>query len=334
MSRKNRIVNVIVVISFSILTSLAIVGCMREYPPFDEYQVAGFVPIDALQQGELFITGDRLFALYDTLHYNRWSLLREYDISDPVNLQLLSTEELSPPLEYYFDYQDSLAFFQMHYHNLVIFNLNARESHTLTPDYSIFDIAHSQHYLFVSGHGGFRVWDISNLPSYIEVFNDSIAHYSGFVVLRDTILLEIYREVDYRFKFWNVKNPEQPQVIGQGDLPNSPNQLYYIGMTDQFIICFASGVIHRYQYDLPDSLIYEDALYLDFSYYRQRTSDSLIYVADHMHLDIIRVDDFSAQQIGVVDSYNQEIAAMEILGGRIYVMCRNKGILVYERRTP
>jgi hypothetical protein len=332
---RRRAVNPPRLVAFSLLLCLTIIGCVKECPPFGEYQVVGFAPIETVRYGRLFLAGDRLYALYDTSYYDRWYIMREYDISNSMNPQLMSIEELTPSLRtYYLNYQDTLVFFETYYTGFMIFNLRTRESHFLDLDYNVYDLAYAQHYLFVSGYGGLRVLDISDLPNYVEIFNDSATHYAGFIALRDTILLEVYRDNLHRYKFWNVTDPTQPQIISEGELPNHPNAIYGVGLTEQFVICFDYAALHRYRYDLNDSLTYEDALYFDFSYRHQDVSDSLIYVADYQHMEIIRIDDLTAHQIGVGDSYYEEILSMEILEPRIYILVRNKGIKVYERRVP
>lgn len=321
--------------SLLFIIGLMLTDCKHEHPPFDEYQVVGSIPIDTVRYGRAFLAGERLYILYDTSYYDRWHLLREYDIADPQNPQLIGIEELAPLLRtYYLDYQDTLVFFQSYYHGLMLFNLSTRESHSLDLDFNVYDIAYTQHYLFVSGYNGFRVLDISDLPNYVEIFNDSATHYPGLIALRDTILLEVYRDNSYRYKFWNVADPAQPQVILEGELPNQPNDIDEIGLTEQFVICFDYAVLYLYCYDLSDSLVYDDTKYLDFNPNHQAVSDSLLYIADYEHIEIIRIDDFTAQQIGIGDSYPEGILSMGILDERIYVLIRNRGIQVYERRVP
>jgi hypothetical protein len=326
-----------VLLIYSILLCIMITGCVKEYPPFDEYQVVGFAPVDSVRYGRLFLASHRLYVLYDTSYYNRWNLMREYDISNPLTPQLISFEELTMPLRaYYLNSQDTLVFFQSYYSGLIIFNLSTRESHFLDLDPGIYDIAYAQSYLFINGYAGFRVLDISSLPNYVEVFNDSVAHYGGFIELRDTILLEVYRDNSYRYKFWNVANPTQPQIILEGELPNQPNDIDYVGLTEQYVICLDYAALYVYRYDLNDSLVYEEAMYLDYNPDNQAVTDSLIYLADYEHIEIIRIDDFTAQQIGIGEGYysNEGILSMGILGERIYVLIRNTGLHVYERRLP
>lgn len=332
--RKNAVFS-LRLIALSLLICLTIIGCVKEYPPFDEYQVIGSVPMDSVGYGRIFLADERLYTLYDPFYNDRWHLLREYDIADPQNPLLLGIEELTPLLRtYYINYQDTLVFSHSYYSDLIIFNLSTRESHLLDLDFNVHDIAYAQHYLFVGGYNGFRVFDISGLPNYVEIFNDSVTHNGGFIALRDTILLEIYHYAGYRFKFWNVADPTQPQVIIEGEVLDPTQQIYGIGLTKQFVICFDYGSLYRYRYDLNDPLIYEDALFFDFSYHNRAVSDSLIYVADNEHIEVIRIDDLTAQQIGIGDSYNEGILSMEIRDERIYVLIRNKGIQVYEKREP
>ena len=333
MNSRKRAVNLSHLVPYSLLFCMMVISCVKEYPPFDAYQVVGSAPIDTVRYGRLFVAGNNLFALYDTSLYNRWRFLREYDISESLNPQLVSIEQLTPPAgQYYVGHQDSLVFFETYYTGFMILNLNTCESHFLDLDYSIYDVAYADNFLFVSGYGGFRVLDISNLPNYTEVFSDS--HYGGFLALRDTILLEVYHDYEYQFKFWNVTNPGQPEVINMGPIPNAPVNIYDIGLTEHFIICFDYSALHRYHYAIHDSLIYEDALYFDFSYRNQSVSDSLIYLSDYQHIEIIRIDDLTALQIGVGVNYHDDILSMEILEPRIYVLVRDKGIQVYARRVP
>ncbi|MGD9379968.1 MAG: hypothetical protein PVI51_05320 [candidate division WOR-3 bacterium] len=311
------------------------ISCVKEYPPFDEYQVAGYAPIDTVLYGSLFVAGDRLYVLYDTLYYNQWSLIREYDISDPLAPELISVEEMTLPLwTYYVSHQDTLVFFQQYYTGLTIFNLSSRVSYDLVFDFGINDIAYAQDYLFVSAYDGLHVLDISALPNYVEVFHDTAGYAPAFNVLRDTVLLEIYNVYGYQYKFWNVTNPEQPEGILEGDLPNQPYNIAYIGLTEQYLVCSYYSNIRVYHYDLDDSLVYEDAMHLDFTPDILVVSDSLVYVADHDHIEIIRIGDLSTVQIGLGDSYTEGILSIDVLDGRIYVLIRNRGIQVYERREP
>ena len=337
MRRRKSTVNPLFFVPVSFFLCLMIVSCVKEYPPFDEYQKVGYAPIDTVSIGRLFLFGNRLYTLYGTSYDEQWHLLREYDLSGSLDPQLICIEELTPlPRTYYLNYQDTLVFSQSYYpyNSLVIFNLKTRESYFLDLDFSVYGIAYAQQHTFVSGYGGFRVFDISALPTYVEIFNDSVAHYAGVVALRDTVLLEIYRESGYRFKFWNVVEPTQPQVISEGDLPNQPNTIYSIGLTEHFVICFTNTAISRYRYNMTDSLVYEDVLYLNFNYYHQNVSDSIIYIAGYSQIGAIQIDDFTTQHIWISDAYDERILSMEVLDERIYVLIRNKGIQVYERREP
>lgn len=332
--RKIKVGSALIIIS-SLFIYVMTTDCAKEYPAFNEYQVAGYAPIDTLLYGGLFLAGDRLYVLYDISHYNQWNLIREYDISDPITPELISAEEMTLPLwTYYISHQDTFVFFQSYYADLIIFNLHSRVSHFLDFDVGISDIAQAGNYLFISALDGFRVLDISGLPNYVEVFYDSSNHYSPLNVLRDTVLLEIYQDYGYRFKFWNVTNPTQPQAILDVEMPNQPNYIGYVGLTGQYIVCSEYASIYIYRYELDDSLVYEDRVYLDFTPNMIAVSDSLIYVADQEHIEIIQINDPARHSVSFGDPYSEGIVSMDIRDELIYVLIRNLGVQIYERRQP
>ncbi|MDH4211293.1 MAG: hypothetical protein OEV79_07575 [candidate division WOR-3 bacterium] len=317
---------------------LVIINCKHEYPPFDEYEVVGFVPVDSVTYGMLFANGERLFALYDTtFNYNPGPLLREYSLQDPTNPTLQNVELLYlPPSLIFRKHQDSLVFYRMSYYDLLILNLNTLETHSLYLGYNVQDIVHREHFLFVSTYDGLRVLDISNLPDYVEVFNDSIYRYGAFLTLRDTILLDMYESNDhYRAKMWNIKNAENPQIIFEGELPGVYYLAYGPAMTEQYIIIFDHYAVHRYRHDTYDTLIYEDMLYIDQSYSSPKTSDSLIYLLyQGNRIGIIQMDDFDAEQITISGDYwNYQMLSFEIFEETIYVLVRRQGIHILQRRA-
>jgi hypothetical protein len=218
-------------------------------------------------------------------------------------------------------------------------NLRTGNSYFLDVSYYVLDVELSGDYLFVNqGHDGFQVWDISNLPDYVVVFNDSVYRYWGCMASRDSLLLEIYRDNGYTYKFWNIADPAQPYVITEGSLPH---QAYYnlhdIAMTEQYVIGFSSAVLYRYRYDPTGSLTYEDVLSLEYAYYDDyRTSDSLIYLLYPHRVDIISIDDFMLQQpitVNHMNYYGNYALAIEVFEEYVYLMLRDKGIRIYQRRV-
>lgn len=334
MSRKKPIIQRFL-IAILLITCALSTYCTPEYPPFGEYQVVGFTPIDSVEHGDLFVSGNRLFALYDVLYYNQWSRVCEYDLADPTQPELVSAEEFDPmTISYVIGYQDSLVFLLCYYYlDLYVFNLNTREPYLLDVEYNVYDVAHKTDYLLVSTYDGFRVLDISNLPNYTEVFIDSGYRSSGYLSLRDTILLEVYWGSEYKFKFWNIADPEQPQIISQGSMPDQRHPIYDIHLTDQFIISFDHEALHRYRYGPYDSLTYEDAFYFSHYYNDTRASDSLIYLAFLDHIEVVRIDDFTSQCIFFSKFGGDYAISMEVFDGRIYGLVRDRGIQVYERRA-
>ena len=334
MSRGKTNARPIILIVYSLFMGLVMITCKKEHPDYDEYQIAGYAPIDSVLYGKLFLAGDRMYVLYDTSHYNQWSLIREYDISDPVTPDLLGIEEIALPLwTYYLSHQDTLVFFKPYYQGLIILDLSSREFYDLNFDFGINDIAYAQNHLFVSAYDGLRVLDISDLPNYTEVFHDTAGDYPMFNVLRDTVLLEIYQVYGYQYKFWNVTNPTQPQAILEGDLPDQPYNIHRVGLTGQHLVCSYYSNIRVYHYDLNDSLVYEDAIHLDFAPDVFVVSDSLIYIADHEHIEIIRIDEL-LRLASFGDPHNQGILSMDVRDERIYVLIRNLGVQIFERRLP
>lgn len=315
----------------SLLFYLTVTGCKQEYPPFDEYQVVGFVGIDALQRGILFINGDRLFALYDTSDYTRWSILREYDLQSPTEPALLSAESMPViPAQYVVTHQDSFVFFERLNYTYNILNLTTREFYSFNTGYSVHDFAQKDDFLFVSANDGLHVWDISNLPQYVEVFNDTALRSNAFLRLRDTILLDIYYAYDgYRMKIWNVTSPENPLITSVSELPDQIWGLRDVAITSRYFIWFETDQISRYRHVSYDSLVYEDAIYLDRYFYEKETSDSLICLSFGSQLEIVSIADFSV----VIEDHDGNILSIEMFDDTIYVLIAGHGIYVIQRRT-
>jgi hypothetical protein len=329
----DKLMKAIPVISLIILISI-LLGCTHEYPPFDEYEAVGFVPVDSVKYGMLYMNNGRLFALYDTTsYYNRWSFLREYDLHDPPVPVLENSSSLFlPPSLGYRCSQDSFVFFEESYYDLLILNLNTLETHDLYLGYHAQDVAHREHFLFISTYDGLRVLDISNLPEYLEVFNDSVGRSGAFFALRDTILIDIYQSTGhYRAKFWNIKNAENPQLIYEEELPGIEN-LRDVALTDQYIILFDHYTIYRYNHCMYDSLVYEDMLYLNQGYSSQKTTDFDIILAYGNYFELIEITDFSTQQITVSGDWYYQILSLETFEGMIYLLIRKQGIYVLQWR--
>lgn len=311
------------------------IGCKHEYPPFDGYEVVGFTPIDSVHHGLLFVNDGRLFALYDTTGtYYQWSLLREYDLQDPTSPTLQSTESLSFPPSLTFRYfQENLVFFTQAYYDLLIFNLNTLETHNIYLGYYVQDIAFKDHFLLVTSYDGLRVLDLSNLPEYVEVFNDSIYRYGAFLYLRDTVLLDMHKFNDYyRAKIWNVREPDNPEIIYEDELPNV-HTVRDVSMTDEYVILFGEYAIQRYRHDMYDTLLYEEDFYINYSPSEKKTSDSLIYLSYAGRIEVIGIDDFESEQITISDDWYHQILSFEIYDERIYVLVKNQGIYTLQRRA-
>jgi len=321
------------IISFIILISI-VLGCKREYPPFEEYEVIGFVPVDSVISGMLFVNNDRLFALYDTTwNYNRWSFFREYDLHDPpIPVLDNSASLILPPSLGYRGHQDSLVFFYDSYYYLLILNLHTLEVHSLHLGYHAQDVAHREHFLFISTSSGLRVLDISTLPEYVEVFNDSIGRSGAFLALRDTILIDMHQYTDhYRAKLWNIKNAENPQLIFEGELPGI-NNLRDIALTDRYVVLFDPYTIYRYNHCMYDSLVYEDMLYSNQNYSSQKTTDLQIVLAYGLYIELIDISDFSTQQIVISGDWYYQILSLETFDETIYLLVRKQGVYVLQRR--
>lgn len=318
---------------------LTVIGCKHEYPPFEEYEVVGFVPVDSVMYGLLFVNGERLFALYDTTgHYNPGTTLGEYSLQDPTNPVLQNLESISlPPIVGFMKHQDSLAFFYHTTYGLLILNLNTLETHSLELGYHVNDIVHYEHSLVVSTYDGLRILDISNLPEYFEIFNDSIYRYDATLALRDSILLDVLLyNGPYKAKIWNIRNPENPEIICEGELPNVQYLSPGSAMTDQYVILFDYYAIRRYRHEIYDTLIYEDIIFLNQSPTNVKTSDSLIYLSSYGNgITIIRMNDFDAEQINIkVSPWNYGVISIDIFEETIYALVRKQGIYVLQRRAP
>jgi hypothetical protein len=315
---------------------LVIIGCEKEYPPFDEYQIVGFTPMDSVKNGRLFMANDILYVMYDTIYSNVWSRVREYSLADPNHPAMLDTFEIQPVSQYeYIAYQDSFVFFHHYYgfyDDLSIINLSTHEAKDISIPGFIYDVAHANDFVFISSSDGFRVWHNSETPS--EVFNDSVYHNTGHITLRDTILLEIYRQADDEYKFWNISNPSQPQVIVQGSLHHQVQPIGSISMTDQYVFCFDYyDAVYRLSYALGDSLYSSGAVYEDYSEYDM--TDTLIFLVNQDRFITLNVDDLD-YRITIVPSgglYTSPIIAVETYEDRIFLLIRNKGIEIYQWRT-
>ena len=315
---------------------LTTINCVKEHPPFDEYKVAGFTPIDSVRAGVLFASNDKLYALYSTIYSNQWSQIREYDISNPTQPVLLNTHEIEQiQASSIVETGDTLAFLN-YYSNLLILNLNSKRVEWLSVP-SIYDLEYRSGLLFMSCYEGLVVWDISDLPNYIEVFNESADHAAGFVAMEDTVLLEIYQDPDYMFKFWNISNPLQPQIMAQGTMPLQLLYTNSIELTGNNVFSFRwNQDVRRFSYDSYDSLIYDDVLFREYSPH-YALLDSLLYLHGYYtdFIYIVNATDFdSLHQLFVQGPYYERAIAMTACAERIYVLIRNQGIEIYERRVP
>ncbi|TET60487.1 MAG: hypothetical protein E3J47_06795 [Candidatus Stahlbacteria bacterium] len=319
-----------------IITLFVIIGCQHEHPPMNEYQVVGYVPIDSVRYGKLFISGNSLFVLYDTTYNNYWTKMKEYDLSNPLEPILINTDDLEPiNPHYYITHQDSFIFFHNSYDYLQIFNLHTLQSVNINIDYYINSLVYKNNHVFISSYSGLRIWDITNLPNYTEVFNDSIHRWNGCISYIDTILFETYDHYgENEFKFWNIKNPDQPQMITQGDFSYD---FFRTDITNQFIIGFYYASIYRFKYDFSDSLIFEESC--SFDYYdidESKLSNTYIYLLLHDYLNIIKIDDFDEQWIiSFRDDYYYynyySVLSQEIYNNKIYLFSK-RGIHIFERR--
>ncbi len=288
--------------------------------------------------GMLFVNGERLFALYDTTgHYNPGTMLVEYSLQDPARpvQQNLGSSSLSPYLNFV-KHQDNLVFFYDALLDLVILNLNTLETHTLDLEYPVHDIVHTGDFLVVSTYHGLRILDISNLPEYVEVFRDSIYRYEATLALKDTILLDVFLYNNpYQAKIWNITNPENPEVIYEGELPDIQQLRRGSAITDQYAILLDYYSIRRYRHEMYDTLVYEDVLFLDLTTDDLETSDSLIYVFSlGQRIEIVRIDDFDADPLTACEGYwDFQMISFEVFEENIYILVRRRGIYVLQRRA-
>jgi len=336
MSRKKPIIQRLL-IPILLITCALIVYCTHEHPPFDEYQIVGFTPIDTVTTGKLISYGSTLYALYDPSYTYTWAYLRTYDVSNPYTPTLVSSSNIDNLDPYhYLTHADTFVFFRdypsPYPQNICVFNLNTRQLVSIETDFHAYSLACKGNHVFISSSDGLKIWDISALPNYTEVFTDTFSRWNGRLALLDTIMLEVYDTwYGNAFAFWDITNPEQPQAIAQGDFPLQP---YFIEMTHDFVFAFNSGFIYRYSYDFSDSLSLEDIYHLDYYYDDYMVSDTLMYLLRYEQIKIIKANDFSIEW--AIRRYRNNIAflCLELYEDKIYTLTRNKGIIVYERREP
>jgi len=318
---------------FSLLLCLIILSCEPEHPPFDEYQIVGFTPIDSVAVGKIFSYGNTLYSLYNTNYSYLWANLRTYDLSIPHIPILVAAGEidnLDP--NSYITHADTFLFFwrysSAYPQHLCIFNLNRLQPVNIETDFIIYSLTCKGNHVFISSDEGLKIWDISSLPHYTEVFGDTFGRWHGRLTIRDTIMFETYSNT---FAFWNVKNPAQPQLIAQGDFFLYPS---FVEMTQGFVFVFSSGLLYRFQYDFSDSLILDDIYVVDYYFRDYAVSDTIVYFLGYEEIAVIKADDFSAEQ--TIQNYRSDITflSLELREDMIYVLTRNKGIIIYERREP
>lgn len=334
MNRKICLFIVTAIILFGLIT------CQSGYPPMSDYQAVGYVPIESATSGKLFITGADLIALYDTAYNDQWAMMRRYDLSDPLEPVMIDSGSLDTPIDYNYYYyltqQDSLVFLYRYYIPLRLLNLNTFEMVDIDVNYEVKALVYKDNFLFMNTDSGLVIWDIADVQNIIEVYNEHnpYSRWTAQMVFLDTILFECYQGYEDKFKFWNIKDPSNPQIIATGDFSY---QFSGVGMTEQYIIGYYYELIDRFTYDFSDSLRLEESKYVDYSIREFKLSDSLIYLNSYNCLTIITIDNFDehwAIHPREYYYYYTRFLSQEIYGTRIYALVRSEGIYIYERREP
>jgi hypothetical protein len=208
-------------------------------------------------------------------------------------------------------------------------NLSTIKAHSRSVDFTVYDLACNDQYLFLNTNSGLRIWDITTWPEYTEVYYDSMTRYNGYTALFDTVLCELYRTAGYEIKYalWNINGPD---VILEGDWFFSMGD---IEMNENYLIHSTGYRIRRFFLAQYDTLVLEDSLRLE-SINDFLLLDSLIYLRDNHRFTVVALNDFHDYVTTslITGLSNPQALALAVYEDVVFILAYKSGILVFERR--
>lgn len=165
-------------------------------------------------------------------------------------------------------------------------------------------------------------------------------HHFGRTAINNTILFEINKTYGSgspsQYRFWNIGNASEPNIIAEGNYYfNYPAN---ISMTETYVIVYESYCrILRFAHNSYDSLILEQSFGFGNECQGHALSDSIVYLLDPIHFYVATLDDFNNYVENVLWTglpYNTKGLDLAIYDENVYILMQNKGIYIFEWRTP
>ena len=321
-----------------LLLFIGLNSCRRNYPPMNEYQVVGFVPIDSLEVGRIFVLDSELIVLYssqnDASVYDR---MRKYNLSNPVKPELTDeirlTETLPEPL--LSQYNKFLIFSIADLNTIKILDFYDNRVHDMNLGFRPLAIASKDSFMFILADSCLTGWNIADFSNPVMIYRDSVltGFTRGMLAINDTLLFAYLN--NYSFKLWNIKLPSQPQLISTGALGygipikiifNNRNlfiadldpygwwRIRYFTINDSGKVGFIDGFSPNER--LNDFLVDRDTIYM--------LMDDRLTVSDITTFDfLLRIEVPLPTLVSRPNFVNYN--------NFVYILARNKGVVIYKR---
>ncbi|MGB3478186.1 MAG: hypothetical protein WBB67_03400 [bacterium] len=330
----------VTVICFILITSV----CSYEHPEFSEYELVGSMIIKELKHGHIFLNSDVLSVVYRTRGDDAYlTRMRVYDISNPIRPKLIRINSLMPEIGWDMRVVHSKTqafFYQRYWQDIKYLDLETSEITEFNTEYAVLAMTILDSLLYLNTSNGLVILDVTDPTNPLELYNehDTVAYYGYSVIaVADTVLFEQTYYL-YRFRWWNIKTPQAPSLISEG-YHYIDGSLYSI-ITNNYLLIAASEYVcdpclYRCTRNYADTLTIEETEAIGYGINGLAVVDTSVYLMNWSELMVLQLDDFSQQQnIRPIALGNPSYISFGVCDHRIFTLCREHGILVYERSTP
>lgn len=187
----------------------------------NEYQIVGFVPIDSIELGRLFILENELALIYSSQNdASTYDELRKYDLSNPINPELNDEIKLSKtlPEPLLYQYNKFLIFSKADLIIIKVLDIYNGNVYEVNLGFQPLAIASKDSFMFILADSCLTGWNIADFSNPVMIYQDSIptCFTGGLLAISDTLMFGILNNDS--FKLWNIKLPSQPRLISSGAL--------------------------------------------------------------------------------------------------------------------